>query len=307
MANAANGQNPKTNSGAAGERLRARKLSARGSLKVTGSERRSWLNGLLTCDVNLAREGSAVRGLLLDRLGKIQSEVWVVESGDALLLSLSSGTTEAVQQELERRLIMEDAELSDVSTELCWYFVAGEVTPADRVEGSVYAQLPLFKGQPGWVVAAPRAATEVASSFASTRIELWSDAEWDFARIQGGYAEYGKDFGSTDRPHEAALDRLAVAWNKGCYLGQEVVCMQDMRGKVKHSLRTFAWHGTGPVLSKTALLRVDTGAQVGEVMSAARAAIGDEWLLLSRVQIDAVGSTETGLVLSGHSGGLARA
>jgi folate-binding protein YgfZ len=285
---------------------KVREFLTRGTLKVTGTERRSWLNGLLTCDVNLAREGQAVRGLLLDRLGKIQSDVWVVESGDTLLLSLSPGTAAAVQQELERRLIMEEAELADVSAELTWYFLATELSSAALEmgvagaapagsEGAVVATLALLKGLPGCVAALPR------RSNLPKAWELWSDSEWGFARIQGGYAEFGQDFGLADRPHEAALDRLAVSWNKGCYLGQEVVCMQDMRGKVKHSLRSFAFRGAGPVPSKTVLLRADNGAKVGEVTSAARALENDEWLILARVQLEALGSSETGLVLEGHS------
>ncbi|HEY4106112.1 MAG TPA: glycine cleavage T C-terminal barrel domain-containing protein, partial [Polyangiaceae bacterium] len=61
-------------------------------------------------------------------------------------------------------------------------------------------------------------------------------AEWDAFRIAQELGRFGIDYGEQDNPHEAALDRRAVSWNKGCYLGQEVVCMQDMRGKLKRRL-----------------------------------------------------------------------
>jgi folate-binding protein YgfZ len=75
------------------------------------------------------------------------------------------------------------------------------------------------------------------------------------------------DFGERDNPHEASLDRIAVSWSKGCYLGQEVVCMQDMRGKVKR--RLVALDGSGALLGgvkPTEVLTAD-GSVAGHVSS----------------------------------------
>ena len=67
-----------------------------------------------------------------------------------------------------------------------------------------------------------------------------TDADWEALRIAQAFGRFGVDFGEADNPHEAALDRRAVSWSKGCYLGQEVVCMQDMRGKLKRRLVALA-------------------------------------------------------------------
>ena len=63
-----------------------------------------------------------------------------------------------------------------------------------------------------------------------------ADDDWPRVRVTHGVGLFGTDYGPSDNPHEAALERRAIAWNKGCYLGQEAVFMQDARGKVKRRL-----------------------------------------------------------------------
>ncbi|HEY6079381.1 MAG TPA: tRNA-modifying protein YgfZ, partial [Polyangiaceae bacterium] len=100
-----------------------------------------------------------------------------------------------------------------------------------------------------------------------------------------GLGSFGVDFDQRDNPHEASLDRVAVSWTKGCYLGQEVVCMQDMRGKVKRRLVPLA--GGGELLSQvsdggqiTEVLGPD-GVSVGHVTSVHAAPSGETRLLAS--------------------------
>jgi folate-binding protein YgfZ len=70
------------------------------------------------------------------------------------------------------------------------------------------------------------------------------DSELEQYLIQAGVPGFGVDYSASDNPHDASLERRTVDWSKGCYLGQEVVCMQDMRGKVKRRLvRVVAKNG----------------------------------------------------------------
>ena len=92
----------------------------RGTLSVTGSEAKSWLNGLVTCDVLKVEPGRGAFGLVLNKQGKIQSEVEIVESAEGLLLGVSPGVAERLLPSLDKFLVMEDAELSDVSADYLW-------------------------------------------------------------------------------------------------------------------------------------------------------------------------------------------
>ena len=89
----------------------------------------------------------------------------------------------------------------------------------------------------------------------------------DQLRVVAGLPLYGVDFGARDNPHEASLDRRAVSWSKGCYLGQEVVCMQDMRGKVKRRLVRLDGHAVG-WQPQSAVHSLD-GTEVGKVTTVA--------------------------------------
>jgi folate-binding protein YgfZ len=107
-----------------------------------------------------------------------------------------------------------------------------------------------------------------------------------------GLGVFGVDFGEHDNPHEASLDRLAVSWTKGCYLGQEVVCMQDMRGKVKR--RLIALDGAAVLLDapelagKAGEVLAADGSLVGQVSSVHRSAVGAR--VLARVSASALES-----------------
>src|SRR5262249_53217436 len=96
---------------------------------------------------------------------------------------------------------------------------------------------------------------------------------WEAHRVQHALALFGQDFGGDDNPHEAGLDRRAISWQKGCYLGQEVVCMQDMRGKLKRRLVVLALGVDVPPPARGAKVAAG-GAEVGEVTSSARGGSG---------------------------------
>src|SRR4051812_31768035 len=90
----------------------------RGVLLVSGSERVTWLNGVVTCDVKKVTERQAVFGLLLSKVGKIQTDFYLVSRAGKLCVLLAPGTETLAQGELERMLVMEDAEVRSATTEL---------------------------------------------------------------------------------------------------------------------------------------------------------------------------------------------
>jgi folate-binding Fe-S cluster repair protein YgfZ len=66
----------------------------RGVLAVSGSDRVTWLNGVVTCDAALASPGRAVFGLLLSKQGKIQTDFLLLASTERLFLTVAAGTAE---------------------------------------------------------------------------------------------------------------------------------------------------------------------------------------------------------------------
>ena len=98
-----------------------------------------------------------------------------------------------------------------------------------------------------------------------------------------GVGLFGKDYGPSDNPHEAALERRAIAWNKGCYLGQEAVFMQDARGKVKRRLVVLRVMAP-QAISEGAPIERASGERVGEATSISDGARFGEYFALGKVQ-----------------------
>lgn len=210
-----------------------------GTLAVSGPDRAAWLNGLVTCDVRkvqasqVGQDGRAGWGMALNRTGKIQSVLFIVARGDVLLVGAAPGTGPSLLHEFERMLVMEDAELSDQSAALAWAFVVGpESASISWPQETSHAPLDLL-GLGGVMAVGPKA--ELQSALAG--VSVLDDEAWTRLCLERDFVEWGRDFDAAERPHEAGLERRAVDWQKGCYLGQEVVCMQDMRGKVSRRVQ----------------------------------------------------------------------
>ncbi|HSC89595.1 MAG TPA: hypothetical protein VLC09_20070 [Polyangiaceae bacterium] len=213
-------------------------------LRITGPDAATWLNGIVTCDVTRVVPERGEWGLLLTKTGKIAAELLVLGRSDDLWVCVCGGDAARVRETLDHYLVMEDAELRD-APELGALVLIG---PQAAARGHAVSQGPkepdsteVFSALP-WAEGLAVARILPKASLATGREQLVAagaspldgfPAELRFAL---GLPSYGVDYGEKDNPHEAALERRAVSWSKGCYLGQEVVCMQDMRGKVKRRL-----------------------------------------------------------------------
>jgi folate-binding protein YgfZ len=260
--------------------------SAREVLLVTGPDRVSWLNGVVTSDVAGVGSEQAAFGLLLNKLGKIQTDFYALATESSLLLACAPGTLENTLGELERMLIMEDAELGRASQPLACLTLHGP-RAADLLHalgGKGVVGAPLDRtglGGAVLLVPAPELAAVVARSTEAGAV-LAAGEDWVRLRVERAVGEFGVDYGPNDNPHEAGIERRAVSWNKGCYLGQEVVFMQDARGKVKR--RLVGLTVDGPVPSPGATVSVSGADAAGEVTSAARSAILGSAVALARVK-----------------------
>jgi hypothetical protein len=185
---------------------------------------------------------------------------------------------------------MEDAELSDVTSAYEWADFHGLgaarlAEAAAKACGGSFAIMN-FTAQSGATVVFEREGLlELQGFIARTpALRLGSEADWEAFRIAEAFGRFGVDFGETDNPHEAGLDRRAVSWSKGCYLGQEVVCMQDMRGKLKRRLVALAFD-TADLPQAGSPVTVNDGAEaVGELTSVARSPVTGKAVALARLK-----------------------
>lgn len=244
----------------------------RGLLAVKGPDRATWLNGVVTCDAVALQPGHATLGLLLGKQGKIQTDFYLMAETDRLLLALPPATVAATQATLDRLLVMEDAELENLGAELSVIALHGGSSAALAQKtavslGGSAAELDLT-GLGGAVLTVPRAALDQATAeLVAAGAQLANPEAWLELRLRRAVGVFGVDYGPNDNPHEAGLDRRAVSWTKGCYLGQEVVCMQDLRGKLKRRLSLLELE-PGETPAPGARVYAADGSEAGEITSA---------------------------------------
>src|SRR5260221_4522988 len=77
---------------------------------VTGGDRQSWLNGLVTCDLAPLKVGQAAYGLAVTQKGRILSDLVILLGEQEAIVALPSSTSSEVRAAFEHYLIMEDAE-----------------------------------------------------------------------------------------------------------------------------------------------------------------------------------------------------
>ncbi len=261
-----------------------------GCLLATGPDRVSWLNGIVSCDVSRVSAGTGGWGLALTKQGKILSDLVIVAAEDTLYVSTAPGLAPELCATFDRMLVMEDAELSDRSADFAWVHLhgPGAVEVASALApgmANAYGALD-WTGKGGAAIVVRRAELDTLIQAlverGGERARAGSHEDWERVRIEHAVPRWGVDFDARDNPHEAALDQRAVSWSKGCYLGQEVVCMQDMRGKLKRRVVALALDSEEPPSTGSEVIA--DGQAVGEITSATRSELSGRAVALARVR-----------------------
>lgn len=241
----------------------------RAGIVVAGKDRSSWLNGLVTCNLATLGPRDAAYGLLVEKKGRIQTDLFVVPSDkETVVLAVPSGRREELVAALDHYLIMEDAELS-LGT-LSFYVAHGPKAQALVGLASVGGAVDVF-GTGGAVLACEQADKAAFEERLRSEVEtlggvMGDESGWEAVRIERGIPRFGVEVDTSFYPQEASLEKLAVSFDKGCYLGQEVVYMLQNRGHVKQKLVPLAIEGGEPPASGTEITTL-AGDRVGEVRS----------------------------------------
>jgi folate-binding protein YgfZ len=249
-----------------------RALDERVLVSVRGDDARTWLNGQITNDVRATKPGDAVYALAIHVKGRVLADLFVLDRGDAgLAMTLPRANLAALLEHLEKYVIMEDVSL-EVDEGTALVTVQGP-RAGDVVAGrdATFACDRLGRG--GHDVLVPVGEKEGALAALSEKARAVggggpiSDEGWELARLRAGRPALFADFGETTYPQEAGLERAAVSFQKGCYLGQEVVCMLENRGQLNRRLVTLESEGE---LARGAVISDAEGKKLGEVTSAVR-------------------------------------
>jgi hypothetical protein len=253
---------------------------------VTGGDRLGWLNGLLTQEVGKLANGAGAYGLAVTKVGRILAEVWVIAAAERAFVIVAREKIEALQQHFEKHLVMEDAEVGPVE-ERALVFVHGpralEMVDEARARGADAAMIDWTgRRQEGVILAAEASGEALASVLVAKGAFAVSDEAFEALRVAWGVPRFGVDYDDETLPQEASMERLAVSFTKGCYLGQETVFRLEKRGHPRRRLAHLRVEGEEPIAAGAEILGPE--GPVGNVTSAAPAGEGAAVLVIGSVK-----------------------
>jgi folate-binding protein YgfZ len=235
---------------------------------VRGPDATSFLQSLVSQDLDGVGVGETVASLLLQPQGKLVADFYAFHSSeDEWWLLCEAGFGETVATQLQRFKIRVQVEVESRGEEAL--VVRGRELPAEL--GEAVAIPVRWPPGPAYDVIGPAPAIDLPEVDA---------AGYERARILAGVPRLGADLDDRTIPQEAFLELDAVSFTKGCFLGQELVCRIDTRGHVNRLL-----HRLRAIDGASLLVGADVVADdrnVGSVTSSA----GDVALAMLRREIE---------------------
>ncbi len=213
-------------------------FSGRTKLRLTGNDRLRFLNGQVTNDVRKATESTSIEACVLNAKGKINARVFISATPDCLWIDAAPKLREALFARLDRYVIADDVQIEDVTT--------------------------------GWDIWADSAFHDAVSGQLSSTFRFFDAASAEILRIEDGIPGWGRELTEEIIPIEANLEERTVDYEKGCYIGQEVISRIKMSGQTNKRLcGLISLHDT-PLRPGMKLAGSANGKQVGWITSATR-------------------------------------
>lgn len=225
-----------------------RDVSFFGKMKITGKDAQTFLHRMVSNDIKSLTPGHGTYALFLDIKGHIQGDFKIYAFPDYLLMVLQHYVRERVVKGLDRYIISEQVTFADVTNELAMFQILGPKAEEFLKSKGIDLPLPIYGVQSSRVMGVDMNTIRLGAGFAllvsagdSERILNELDAApvgmraFDIYRIEQGYSLLGKDVEDTNFPQEGRME-AALNFQKGCYLGQEVMARIDAQGHVNRFL-----------------------------------------------------------------------
>lgn len=297
-------------------------LSFRSRVCLAGVDRVRFLHGQVTNDIKRLRVGEGCYAALVTAKGKMQSDLNIYSLQDELLLDFEPGLTGVVSERLEKFLVADDVQIVDVAA------LYGLVSVQGPKAESVARGVGLFTEIPGtpfhfakftedtlgeiYLMNQPRLGSTgfdffvPANSLGAVADKLIASAKtiggracgWDafeILRIESGIPRFGADMDESHLAPECGIENRAISYNKGCYIGQEVLNRIHSIGHVNRELRRLRMPNTLSDLPKKGDKLFRDGKEAGYVTSATKSPIRNEISAIGYVRREAF---EPGTVLT---------
>jgi folate-binding protein YgfZ len=289
-------------------------LSFRSRICLTGADRIRFLHGQVTNDVKKLRVDEGCYAAITTAKGKVESDLNIFNLPDELLLDFEPGLTEKISARLEKFIVADDVQIVDAAPHYGLLSVQGSKTEkivralnlfseiptqqfdsvkiSDSTLGEIYLANNPRLGASGFDLFVPNNSLgAVADKLIAAAKQIGGCAvgwtAFETARIENGIPRFGADMDETNIPLECGIESRAVSYNKGCYIGQEVINRIHSVGHVTRDLRGLRLADNLKSLPARGDKLFFNGKEVGYVTSAVKSPMLNVKIALGYVRREA--------------------
>ena len=269
-----------------------------GRLRMSGADALDLLNRLSTNNLDDLAIGDLQGTVLTTNKGRIIDLLYVLRQDDHLLVFTGPETRQRVAEWIDFYTFIEDVVVEDVTEETAMLSVVGRAaasTLPQLADMPLYGSAPLtidgvdvlalrtdFAGVDGYDLIVPaEQALALWDALTATDAAPVGSRALELVRISNGIAGYSSELGEDYNPIEAGLMDF-ISFNKGCYIGQEVVARLNTYDKVQKHLVRLSWDGDDAPELPADLLH--DGRKVGTLTSAVKTIDSDKFIGLGFVR-----------------------
>lgn len=254
-----------------------------GLIAVWGKEAVPFLDGMITNDMKTLEDGQQMLAAFPNAQGRLLAVVRVLRQGERFLIETEGATREKVYQNLFRFTYAGDFFVEDLTAQFRYFEFFGYVPPVELGEGGVRYE----GGRSVGCFVGSNVANTFLETLAQLEIVQISDKMYETLRIENGIPLYGVDMDETTIVPELGLDGL-ISYNKGCYIGQEIIARIHFRGHVAKQLTGLIMSEPGAIAIGSDLTSPD-GKNAGRITSATYSPKLEKHIALAYVRYEFLG------------------
>lgn len=282
-------------------------LSDRAKIRVTGEDRVSFLDGLVTADIKVLQPGSSSYAMVLNEKSRVLGDLRVIAMDDSFVLDIEAAQKDALLAHFRKMLVSDDVAFEDLGAS-GHIEVHGPRSPeiVSAVIGTDVRGLPLdahtalvvdrrhsgravrirTTGERGYALWVPGASMEEAwAGLDRLGVRPLGRDALEVLRIEAGAPRYGADMGEETLALEVAPTD-ALSFTKGCYIGQEVVARGTYVGHMNRKLLGLRIFGDVPPVHGDKVRK--EGREVGTVTSGTWSPTSNRVIALALLRVDEV-------------------
>jgi tRNA-modifying protein YgfZ len=303
--------------------------AGRGQLSFAGADRLTFLQGLLTNDIQALEPGAGCYAALLTANGRMVADMRVLDLGDSTIVDVDASRAAGLRDRFDQFIFSEDVRVADVSAAWRQLGVYGPhaartiaaVLPAGTDTGALGA-MPLYSnrrfetgsgtlvvvrsddvGIEGFDLLVDALQSEsIVADLRAAGAAIVNAETAEVTRIEAGRPRFGVDMNEDTIPLEAGIEDRAISLTKGCYVGQEIIIrvLHRGHGRVAKRLSGLTFDASGVIPLEGDIVRAGD-RQIGVVTSATQSPALGRPIAMAYVHRDFAESSTSVAVISGGS------